>query len=283
MEKNKIKTALVLEGGAVQGLYSAGVLDVLMENGLTFDAIIGVSAGALFGVNYLSGQNGRAIRYNKKYNSMKGYMGFESLLKTGNIVNTELAYEYVPKIGDPFDNEKFKKSETPFYAVLTEIETGEAKYVRISDVFEQMDMLRASGSMPFVSRPVEIEGRLYLDGAIVDSIPYQHMLDQGYDHLTVVLTKDITYVKKPISPLLCRLFYHKKYPKLEEKIRDRHVMYNAQKAHLHELEAQGIAEVIRPSVPLYIGKMEKDPDKMEKLYQLGRSDAQEYLKKGGIK
>ena len=282
MEKKEEKTggrALVLEGGALQGVYSAGVLDVLLENGERFDAIIGVSAGALFGVNYLSGQIGRVIRYNKEYNSMRGYMGLGSLLKTGNIVNTELAYNYVPHVADPFDNEAFRRSGVPFYAVLTNIETGEPEYIRITDVFAQMDTLRASGSMPFVSKPVEINGKLYLDGAITDSIPYQHMLDLGYDHPVVVLTKDRSYTKKPVSPRLAKAFYGKKYPALEKRIRNRHLMYNEQKRRLHQLEVDGLAEVIRPSEAMYIGKMEKDPAKMEALYLLGRSDGKEYLKR----
>ena len=272
------KTALVLEGGAIQGVYTAGVLDVLMEHEIEFDGIIGVSAGALFGVNYLSKQIGRVIRYNKRFNAMKGYMGVGCLIKTGNIVSTNLAYDFVPRQGDPFDNETYKSSDVPFYAVLTNIETGLPEYVRITDVFEQMDTLRASGSMPFVSTPVKLNGKLYLDGAVTDSIPYKYMLDNGYDRVLAVLTKDITYVKKPISPILSKTFYKKKYPKLEEKIRNRHIMYNEQKRNLHELEAKGIADVIRPSKPMYISKLEKDVDKMEALYQLGRQDGETFLR-----
>lgn len=268
-----MKKALILEGGAMQGMYTAGVLDVFMENSISFDGVIGVSAGALFGVNFLSGQNGRAIRYNKKYNSDKDYMGIIPLLKTGNIIDTKYAYEKVPHVLEPFDDEAFRASPVPFYAVVTNIDTGKPEYVRIKSVFEQMDDLRASGSMPFVSRPVSLRGEQYLDGAVTDSIPFQYMLDRGYDHLTVVLTKSAEYVKKPINPYLADSFYKKKYPAFANAVKNRHVMYNGQMEKLLELQKSGVVDVIRPSKPLYISKTEKDPEKMEKLYQLGRSDA----------
>lgn len=273
-----MKTALVLEGGAMQGMFTAGVLDVFMEQGIKFDGVIGVSAGALFGINIISGQKGRVIRYNKIFNSDKRYMGIVPLLKTGNIIDTEYAYECVPKRMDPLDNEAYMKSDIPFYAVITNLETGKAEYVQITNPYEQMDYLRASGSMPFVSKPVELDGNLYLDGAVADSIPYEWMLKQGYEKLVVVLTKSAEYVKKPISPTLTKLWYKKKYPKFEKSLRNRHLMYNAQMSRLMELQRKGIAEVIRPSEPLYISKTETDPEKMEMLYQLGIHDANNWLK-----
>ena len=152
----KHKTALVLEGGAMRGMYTAGVLDVFMKKNIKFDAIIGVSAGALFGVNYLSKQPGRVIRYNKKYNSDKNYLGLKPLLKTGNIIDTEYAYNIVPHQLDPFDDATFQKSDIPFWAVVTNIKTGNPEYIKIKSVFDQMDVLRASGSMPIVSKPVRL-------------------------------------------------------------------------------------------------------------------------------
>lgn len=277
-----MKTALVLEGGAMQGMYTAGVLDIFMEQGIEFDAVIGVSAGALFGINLLSGQKGRVIRYNKIFNSDKRYMGIRPLLKTGNIIDTEYAYVCVPRKMDPFDNEAFKKSTVPFYAVITSLETGQAEYVRIHDVYEQMDYLRASGSMPFVSRPVELDGKLYLDGAVADSIPFEWIRKQGYERVVVVLTKSAEYIKKPISPVLTKTCYKRKYPEFEKSLRLRHVMYNRQMRRLMELRKEGMAEVIRPSQPMYIAKTESDPEKMEQLYQLGKRDAREWLKTTGL-
>lgn len=276
------KTALVLEGGAMQGMYTAGILDVFMDKNIEFDAIIGVSAGAIFGVNYLSKQRGRVIRYNKKFNNTKGYMGLSPLLKEGNIINTQYAYEKVPRELDIFDDDTFKKSTVPFIAVITNVKTGKPEYVEIKSVFDQMDYLRASASMPFVSKPVELDGNLYLDGAVTDSIPFQHMLDLGYERLVVILTKSNEYIKKPLPKSLAKIMYHKKFPLFEDAVKNRHIMYNAQKQTVLELEKKGIAKVLRPSEPIYLKKIEKDPEELEKLYQLGINDANKFLEKDGI-
>lgn len=265
-----MKTALVLEGGAMRGMYTAGVLDSFMEQGVEFDAVIGVSAGALFGVNFLTKQIGRVIRYNKKYNSDKNYMGIRPFIKTGNIIDTEYAYSRVPLKLDPIDDETFKKSKVPFYAVITNMRTGQPEYVRIKSVVEQMDVLRASGSMPFASRPVAIKGELYLDGAIADSIPFQKMLDMGYDRLVVVLTKDKGYVKKPMNRLLTLIY--KKYPNFYKALNNRHIMYNKQMEDLRALEKAGIAKVYQPVNSPKISRLESDPEKLEALYQIGRMD-----------
>jgi len=274
--------ALVLEGGAMQGMYTAGVLDVFMDKDIHFDAIIGVSAGAIFGVNYLSKQRGRVIRYNKKFNCTKGYMGIGPLLKEGNIINTEYAYDRVPHKLDVFDDETYKSSPIPFIAVLTNIKTGKPEYFEIKSVFDQMDYLRASASMPFVSKPVNLNGNLYLDGAVTDSIPFQHMLDLGYDKLVVILTKSVEYVKKPLPKGLAKLLYHKNYPEFEKRVVNRHNMYNEQKRRIHELERKGTAKVLRPSKPLYLKKIEKDPEKLEELYQLGIKDALTFLNENSV-
>ena len=259
----------------MRGMYTAGVLDVFMEQGITFDGVIGVSAGALFGVNLLSKQAGRVIRYNKRFNADPNYLGLRPLLRTGNIVDTDYAYNRVPHKLDVFDDETYRASGVPFYAVVTNVETGEPEYIKIDSVFDQMDVLRASGSMPFVSKPVEIGGKKYLDGAITDSIPFEKFMEMGYDRLVVVLTKPAGYVKKPMSPLLTRMFYVNAYPKFAEKVRDRHVMYNASTACLGELEREGTVLVLRPSQHVKISRVEKDPDKLQALYDVGVRDAQE--------
>ncbi len=209
-------------------------------------------------------------------------MGFRPLLKEGNIINTQYAYEKVPRELDIFDDETYKNSTVPFIAVITNVNTGKPEYVEIRSVFEQMDYLRASASMPFVSKPVELDGGLYLDGAVTDSIPYQHMLDLGYERLIVILTKSNEYIKKPLPKSLAKIMYHKKYPLFEEAVRNRHIMYNAQKQKVLELENSGIAKVLRPSEPIYLKKIEKDPEELEKLYQLGIKDANKFLEKDGI-
>ncbi|MBQ0064910.1 MAG: patatin family protein [Firmicutes bacterium] len=273
-----MKIGLVLEGGAMRGIYSAGVLDTFMDEGISFDGIMGVSAGALFGVNILSNQKGRVLRYNKKFNADPNYMGLRPLLSEGNIVNTEYAYVRVPRELDVFDDETFKNSNIPFYSVVTNVKTGKAEYILMKSIFDQMDTLRASGSMPFLSKPVRIGNEDYLDGAIADSIPFQKMLDMGYDKLVVVLTKWDGYVKKPMSKPLTNVFYRKKYPKLADAIIYRHEMYNAQMEALRKLESEGKIFVIQPSKYLKMGRIEKDSENIQNMYNLGTGDARNKMK-----
>lgn len=276
MSNETKKRGLVLEGGAMRGMYTAGVLDVFMDNDIEFDGIVGVSAGALFGVNFLSKQKGRAIRYSKRFNKDKRYLGLGTLLKTGNIVNTEYAYEIVPRKYDPIDDETFKKQTTPFYAVIENVDTGEAEYVQIKSVYDQMHTLRASGSMPFVSKMVEIDGKRYLDGAIADGIPYKWMKSQGCDKMVVILTRDISYRKGKLPELLIRLYYSK-FPKTADRLRHRHEEYNKATAELLELEKKGEVFVIRPSREIHISKIEKDEKKLQEVYDLGVEDGKKCL------
>ncbi len=267
-----MKIGLVLEGGAMRGMFTTGVLDTFLDNNIIVDGVIGVSAGALFGVNYVSKQKGRALRYNKRFNGDKDYMGIKPLLKEGNIVSTQYAYDEVPTKLDPFDDKAYMESGIPFYAVVTNIKTGKPEYMLIQSVFRQMDTLRASGSMPFVSKPVEINKQYYLDGGISDSIPFVWMKKQGYDKLIVILTRDMSYRKEPMSKSLINLFYHK-YPNLAKQMIERHKVYNESVELLSQWEKEGKAFVIRPSSPIEIGRIESDPDKLEEVYQLGVKDA----------
>ena len=271
-----MKTGLVLEGGAMRGMYTAGVMDRMMDHDIHFDGVIGVSAGALFGVNYLSHQRGRVIRYNKKYNGHKDYMGLLPLLKEGNIVSTRYAYDRVPRLFDVFDNEAFKASGTDFYAVVTNLQTGKPEYMQVKDVYEQMDVLRASGSMPFVSKPVQIDGQYYLDGGVSDSIPFAFFEKLGYDRLVVILTRDLAYRKKAMSPLMIEASYHK-YPEFAEQLKKRHEVYNRSVRMLKRKEEKGETFVIRPSVPIQIKRIETDPDKLQQVYDEGMKDATEHM------
>lgn len=271
-----MKTGLVLEGGAMRGMFTAGVLDVMLERDIRVDGVIGVSAGALFGVNYLSGQRGRAIRYNKRFAGDRRYMGFHSLVTSGDIVNRDFAYYTVPQLLDVFDDEAFIASGVPFYAVVTNMATGEAEYPRVRSVFSDMEILRASGSMPFVSKPVMLGGQKYLDGGCADSIPYQKFFDMGYDKLIVVLTRDLSYVKKPMSKRLISLYYHA-YPRFAAQLERRHEVYNQSVAALRALEKSGQVQLIRPSAPIEIGRLEKDPQVLERVYELGCRDAETFF------
>ncbi|MCD7817587.1 MAG: patatin family protein [Lachnospiraceae bacterium] len=275
-----MKIGLVLEGGAMRGMYTAGILDVFMGENIRINGAIGVSAGALFGVNYLSGQKGRVIRYNKRFNSDKNYMGILPLLKEGNIINTKYAYHDVPYELDIFDDDTYKKAAEgiPFYAVVTDVETGKPNYVRIRSVYRQMDVLRASASMPFVSKPVNIGGKKFLDGGISDSIPFQWLAQNGYDRLIVILTRDLSYRKKPMSPALIRTYY-RKYPALREQLLNRHCVYNDAVEMLKEYETDGRAFVIRPSSPIKIDRMESDPSRLQEVYELGLNDGEAQIPK----
>lgn len=263
-----MKTGLILGGGAMRGMYTAGVLDTFLDNDITVDGIIGISAGAVFGVNFLSRQRGRVIRYNKRFNSDKNYLGIKPLLHTGNIVDTELAYHIVPRELDRFDDEAFQASNIPFYAGVTSVETGKAELIKIDSVFEQMDALRASASMPFVSRPVLLNGQHYLDGDIADSLPYRRMFHMGYERLIVVLTRERGYQKKPVSPVMAKMRYGK-YREFTAALISRHERYNDGVRELERLHEKGTIYLIAPSEPITIGRIEKDPDRLQQVYELG--------------
>ena len=271
-----MKTGLVLEGGAMRGMYTAGVLDVLHREGVHFDGIMGVSAGALFGPNFLSGQEGRVIRYNKRFIRDRRYQGLGCLLRTGDLFSKEFAYGTVPRQLDVFDDAAFQASGVPFYAVVTDLDTGRPEYIQVKSVFEDMEILRASGSMPFVSRPVEIRGRRYLDGGVADSIPFEAMERMGYEKQVVLLTRDMDYRKKPMPAGAIKLYF-RHHPQFRDQLLHRHDVYNDSVARLKELEAQGKYFVIRPSCPIEIGRVESDPDKLQAVYDLGLRDGQAAL------
>lgn len=271
-----MKVGLVLEGGAMRGMYTAGVLDVFLDNNIKVDGIIGVSAGVLFGVNYCSKQRGRALRYNKKYAGDKNYMSVYSLLKTGNIVNKQFAFYDVPLKYDVFDTEEFKKSKTDFYATVTNVKTGEAEYIKLDDVIEQMEVLRATGAMPFVSEIVEYNGEKYLDGALADSIPLTKCMDMGYDKIIVVLTKPLNYRKKKPAEFLAKVVY-KDYPNLVNAINTRYIRYNESLDVITDLENKKEIFVLRPSRKVKMGRIEKDPEKLQEMYDLGVSDCNRLL------
>ena len=267
---------LVLEGGAMRGLYTAGVLDVFLGNNIKVDGIIGVSAGVLFGVNYLSKQKGRAIRYNKKFAKDKRYMGMRSFLTTGNIINKDFAYYEIPTKLDIFDEETFEKSDTDFWATVTNIETGEAEYIKLEKPIDQMEVLRATSAMPIVSEIIEIDGKKYLDGGVSDSIPVEKCKSMGYDKIIVVLTRTIEYRKKKASSTLAKIKY-KEYPKLIETMENRYKKYNETVEKIIDMENKKEIFVIRPSKDLKIKRIEKDVDKLQAMYDLGVSDCKKQL------
>ena len=271
-----MKVGLVLEGGAMRGMFTAGVLDVFLDEQIHIDGIVSVSAGALFGVNFPSKQKGRVLRYNKKYLNDKRYMGWHSLFTTGNIVNKDFAFYQLPFELDVFDQEAFARSGIDFYTVLTNVESGEAEYVKIHNAFEQMETLRATSAMPFVSKMVEINGKKYLDGGIADSVPLRFCQQLGYDKIIVILTRPLDYRKTPTNSLLFNAFY-RRYPKLVERLTNRYADYNRAVEDVIRLNEQGEIFVIRPSVTLPIRRIEKDVAKVQAMYDLGVRDGQDIL------
>lgn len=268
-----MKIGLLLEGGGMRGLYTAGVLDVFMENDLKIDGIVGVSAGALFGMNYKSKQIGRVLRYNKKYVKDKNYMGLYSLFTTGNIMNEDFCFNRIVNELDPVDFETFKNTNVDFYAVVTNIQTGKAEYIKIEDLknSNSIEILRASGSMPFVSKPVLVNNKTYLDGGIADSIPIDKIMSMNFDKIIVVLTRPLEYRKKRTNRIFPKIYY-RKYPNFVETINNRYKKYNEELDKILELEKNGKIFVIRPSKLIDIKRVEKDSDKIQAMYDLGRND-----------
>ncbi|MGN0228844.1 MAG: patatin family protein, partial [Muribaculaceae bacterium] len=262
-----------LEGGALRGLFSAGVIDVMMENGIDFEGVIGVSAGSNFGCNYKSRQPGRVIRYNVRFANDSRYMGWRSLLTTGNLVGAEFAYHYMPLKLDVFDIATFESDPMEFYLVCTDCLTGEPVYYRMDKVnYESLEWLRASASMPLVTRPVKVDGRVLLDGGISDSIPLKHFQSMGFDRNVVVLTRPRNYRKEPTKLWPYRLLM-RRYPAITQAMARRHEMYNSQLDYVEREEKAGRIFVIAPDEELPIGRVEMNIEKMNAVYNIGRENA----------
>lgn len=268
------KLGLVLEGGAMRGMYTAGVLDAMMEQGIKADTVIGVSAGAIHGCNYVSGQKGRSIRYYEKYRGDRRFMGLYALLTTGELVGRRFCYEDIPLRLDPFDEAAFEASPVEFYVTVTNVETGEAEYILCDElrVGGKMDVIRAGASMPLCSHIVEYGGKKYLDGGIADSIPYAQARRLGCGPCIVVLTQPERYLKQPAMLAPFRAAY-RKYPKLVQAMARRHTMYNTEVCAVEQAAKRGEAFLLRPSKKMQIGRAERDMAKLRAMYELGRADA----------
>ena len=273
-----MKYGIGLEGGAMRGLFTAGVTDVLMEEGITFDGAVGVSAGAAFGCNIKSNQPGRAVRYNLRFCNDKRYCSKRSLIKTGDLFNAEFCYHTVPEKLDPFDCKAYETSKMEFYIVCTDVLTGKPVYHRSSKMDRSgLEWLRASASLPLVSRIVEADGRKLLDGGISDSIPLRFMESVGYEKNIVVLTQPRDYRKKKTGSLpLVRAAMHK-YPELVKAVAHRHEMYNSELEYIRKSESEGRAFVIAPEEKLPVKRVEHDPEKLLEAYRMGRITVKKQL------
>ncbi|MEZ7674301.1 patatin family protein [Prevotella sp. 20925_1_30] len=273
-----MKKGLVLEGGAMRGLFSAGVIDILMENNLLPDGVIGVSAGAAFGCNIKSKQPGRVIRYNKKLAHDWRYASFRSLLTTGDYFGGEYAYHYMPRHLDYFDVETFNNNPMEFWAVCTNVGTGKAVYKRLMEVDNNcLEYIRASASMPIAARIVTVEGKKLLDGGIADSIPLRFFQEQGYDRNLVVLTQPANYVKEPNKLMPLMRLWLRRHPRIIRALEQRHIMYNNQLEYVRQEEKKSNTLVLRPEAALTIGHLSHNPDDMQATYEHGRKVATKHL------
>lgn len=275
-----MKRGLVLEGGAMRGLWTAGVIDVMMEHGIEPDGLIGVSAGAAFGCNYKSRQIGRAIRYNMRFAKDSRYSGWRSLFTSGDYFNAEFGYHIVPKQYDIFDDDAFDKNPMEFIAVCTDVETGKPVYQPLTKATPiTYDWIRASASMPLMSRIVELEGKKLLDGGVGDSIPLEYFESIGYDRNVVILTQPLGFQKTHNKLMPLMRIALRKYPNMIKAMDERHIMYNQELAYVEQAEKEGRCLVIRPDAKIPIGHISHNPDEMRNVYEMGRSVGERYIER----
>ncbi len=266
-----MKKGLILEGGAMRGLFTAGIIDVMMEHDVWPDGLVGVSAGAAFGCNYKSRQPGRAIRYNKRFARDSRYSGLRSLLTTGDYFNAAFGYHVIPRQYDVFDNAAFSQNPMEFVAVCTDVETGQPIYKRLTEATDTTyDYIRASASMPLCSKVVCLEGHKLLDGGVSDSIPLEWAEHNGYERNVVILTQPLGYRKTHTRLMPLMRIGLRRYPRMIEAMDSRYLMYNRQLDYVGQAEREGRCLVIRPDAKLPIGHVCHNPEQMERVYQIGR-------------
>lgn len=270
-----IEAGLVVEGGGMRGVYTAGVLDYFMEKNLYFDDCYGVSAGACHISSYVSKQIGRSIKVTLDYINDKRYCSVNSLIKTGDMFGVEMLYDLIPNKLELYDYETFNKFKGNFYSVVTNCKTGKAEYMKIKDMKKDIIAVRASSSLPLLSRIVEINGKEYLDGGITDSIPIKKSIKDGHKKNVVILTRDKTYRKSKPKFLSFFKLKYKKYPNLVKAIENRYKMYNETLDFIEEEKAKNKVFIIQPKLPVKISRIEKDKDKLKELYDQGYEDAKE--------
>lgn len=272
------QAGLVLEGGGMKGVYTAGVLDFFLENGIEFSSVYGVSAGACHMSSYLSKQKGRALAVSVDYLDSKHYCSKESLLLTGDLFNVKTCYHLIPDYLYPYDYDTFKEYPGKAYSVVTNVATGKAEYMRIRDLRQDIDKVQASASLPLVSKSVKIDGNAYLDGGISDSIPIQKSILDGNRKNVVIMTKEEGYVKTPPSKVelaLMKVRYFQ-YPELCAKMAVRYEEYNRCVKMIERKQAEGELFLIRPKKASGVSRIEKDKEKLIALYEVGYQDAKEH-------
>ena len=264
------KTGLVLEGGGMRGVFTSGVLDAFMKYDVNFSYIVAVSAGACNGLSYVSRQPRRARMSNIDMLVKYDYIGLRHLVTQGCIFDPELLYDRFPNELVPYDYDTYFSSQSTFEMVVTNCHTGRAEYLteKSGDRQRLLDICRASSSLPYVSKVIDVDGLPYLDGGIVDSIPVQRAIDMGHERNVLVLTRNRGYRNTSRDRKIPRFIY-KKYPRLRVALSRRIAEYNRQLEMVEDMEGRGIVDVIRPQRPMDVGRMEKDEKKLEALYEEG--------------
>lgn len=272
-----MKTGLVLEGGGMRGIYTVGVLDVLMEHDLYPDYIVGVSAGACNGMSYASGQKGRGYRVIMNYIGDKRYVGLSNLIKTKSMFGMDFIFDLIPNQLDLFDYDAFQNSRFEFKTGATDAVTGKPVYFGKKYLDHKFTILRASSSIPVFAPVVEFEGGKYLDGGTADPIPVRQALEDGCDRVIVVLTQDRNFVKPPEKYRALYRRILKPYPEMIRVLDERSRVYNQTLQYVKQLEKDGTAVVVAPHCPLGISRFEKGHDKLEEIYQIGVQDGKAAL------
>ncbi len=268
-----VPAGLIIEGGGMRGVYSAGVLDFFLDQEVFFSSIYGVSAGACHACSYLSRQRGRAFAINVDYLKDKHYCSIYSWLTTGNMLGAEMLYDKIPNQLNPYDYAAFDRSKSQFFAVVTNCRTGKADYLPITEMHRDIKKIQASSSLPVLAHMVEVDGQLYLDGGMADSIPLRRSIEDGNSRNVVILTQHDGYIKSPNKAMgIVKLVYHN-YPRLIEAAGTRHIRYNAALKFVAQEQKKGEAFVIRPKHPVHVGRLEKNRGKLQALYEEGYADA----------
>lgn len=274
-----IKAALVLEGGALRGMYTSGVLDTFLKNNMEFECVAGVSAGALNAMSYISKQPGRSAKINLEYCDDPRYIGRKAFIKNKGIIGYDYLFGDISENKVPFDYKSFENTNQRFIIVTTNCEKAETEYLEKSNCNDLFKAAQASSSMPLASAMVEINNNHYLDGAVTTSIPVKWALEQGYEKVVVVLTRDKTYRKSMLSNKMKKLYklaYHK-YPKLIEKLNTMPERYNKLQDEIIDLEKEGKIFIIRPEKEVTVSRLEKDKEKLENLYKEGIAETEKNL------
>lgn len=271
-------TALVLEGGALRGVFTCGALDWMMDNNFYFPYVIGVSAGACNGASFISRQRGRARFSNIELLDKYKYIGFKHFVKKRNVMDFDLLFDDFPNRILPFDFSVYEKTNTCFEIVVSNCMTGNAEYMQeYEDHNRLLDILKASSSMPFFSPITDVDGTPMLDGGVCDSIPVERAMKMGYDKMVVIVTRNKGYRKKTDGLKLPALFF-RKYPKMRDAINRRNEIYNTQLEMVEKLEDEGRAIVIRPVEPMTINRIETNTDVLTHFYDHGYNCAESTLR-----